>query len=244
MRVLVVSDVHANHEALRAVTEAETEEPDAVLCLGDLVDYGPDPVPCVAWARANAAATVRGNHDDALARGIRCRCAASVQPLSDATQDLARRALGPEDVAWLGTLPLEARVTIGGVRFLLVHATPQDPLFTYLRPDERPAWERAVEGVDADVVLVGHTHLPMALKIGTLLVVNPGSVGQPRDGDPRAAYAVVEDGRPVLRRASYDVEATVRSLGAQTLAPDIVQGLAGILRSGGAGAGSPSGGAA
>lgn len=231
MRVLVVSDLHGNEAALTAVSRVE--EPDVVLCLGDLVDYGPAPGACVAWVRANAVATVRGNHDDALVRGVRCVCSPDVQPLSDATQDLARRVLGPEDVAWLATLPLEARIKIGGIRFHLVHATPADPLFTYLRPDEVDAWGRAVETVDTDVVLVGHTHLPMALKVGSKLVVNPGSVGQPRDGDARAAYAVVDDGVPILRRAAYDVEETVRALAASGLDPAFVKALSGVLRTGG-----------
>ena len=232
MRILVVSDIHANEEALRAVWRAE--EPDAVLCVGDLVDYGPDPAPCVAWARTHAVAAVRGNHDDALGRGIRCRCAPAVQELSDETQDLARRDLGGSEVAWLRQLPLQADVTLGGVRFHLVHATPADPLFTYLPPEKTELWTQAVEQVDADVVLVGHTHLPMVLRVGTRLVVNPGSVGQPRDGDPRAAYAVVEDGVPRLGRSEYDVESTVRRLAARRLAPGIVQGLGRILRTGGA----------
>lgn len=231
MRVLVASDLHGNEAALTAVSRAE--EPDVVLCLGDLVDYGPAPGACIAWVRANAVATVRGNHDDALVRGVRCQCGPDVQRLSDATQDLARRVLGPEDVTWLGTLPLEARVTIGGVRFHLVHATPADPLFTYLRAGEVDSWERAVEAVDADVVLVGHTHLPMVLRVGSKLVVNPGSVGQPRDGDARAAYAVVDDGVPALRRAEYDVEQTVRALAASGLAPAVARALSGVLRTGG-----------
>ena len=233
MRVLVVSDLHGNEAALRAVSRVE--EPDAVLCLGDLVDYGPAPGACIAWVRTNTVATVRGNHDDALVRGVRCPCGPDVQPLSDATQDLARRVLGPEDVTWLRTLPPEARVTIGGVRFHLVHATPDDPLFAYLRPDEVDAWGRVVEPVDADVILVGHTHFPMVLKLGSKLVVNPGSVGQPRDGDPRAAYAVVDDGVPALCRAAYDVEETVRALAASGLDSAFVRALSGVLRTGGGG---------
>jgi len=240
MRILVVSDIHANEAALRAVYQAE--EPDAVFCLGDLVDYGPDPAPCVAWVRAHASATVLGNHDDALARGIRCRCGAPVQALSDATQDLARQALGLEEIEWLGARPLQMEIAIGGVRFLLVHATPADPLFTYLRPDETDAWIRAVESVDADVVLVGHTHLPMVLTAGSRMIVNPGSVGQPRDGDPRASYAIIDDGVPALRRAPYDVEATVRAFSGKGLAPEVLRALSETLRTGGLGETSTKGG--
>ncbi len=232
MRILVVSDIHANEPALRAVWQAE--EPDAVLCVGDLVDYGPDPAPCVAWTRNHAMAAVRGNHDDALVRRIRCRCARALQGLTDDTQELARQALGPDEIAWLRSLPLQTDIALGGVRFRLVHAAPADPLFTYLGPEETAAWTRAVEGVEADIVLVGHTHLPMVLRLGGKLVVNPGSVGQPRDGDPRAAYAVIEDGVPRLGRATYDIEETVRRLAECGLAPGVVEALERVLRTGGA----------
>lgn len=232
MRVLVISDLHGNDAALRAVLDAAGSV-DSILCLGDLVDYGPEPAACVDWVRRHATAVVRGNHDDALVRGIRCECSPESRGLSDATQNVARRQVTGESLEWLASLPAERRVELGGVRFHLVHATPRDPLFEYLGPERASDWERAVEAADADVVLVGHTHLPMILEAGGHLVVNPGSVGQPRDGDARAAFAVFDEGVPRLARAAYDVERVVRRLGSRGIEAGTRRSLATILRSGG-----------
>ncbi len=230
MRVLVVSDIHANWAALREMPE----NVDRVLCLGDLVDYGPEPKPCIDWVREHDAVAVRGNHDHAVAFRVGCGCAPAMREASEETRALMRDLLGPADLDFLGSRPLTGDVTLGGVRFHLLHATPSDPLYTYLRPDEESRWAREIESVDADVLLVGHTHLPMVMRVGKRLVVNPGSVGQPRDGDPRAAYAIVEDGEPRLERVAYDVEATVDALGTKALSNRTVESLTRLLRSGGA----------
>ncbi|HTS03369.1 MAG TPA: YfcE family phosphodiesterase [Thermoanaerobaculia bacterium] len=229
MRILVVSDIHANWAALREMPE----NVDRVLFLGDLVDYGPDPRPCIDWVRDHKAVGVRGNHDNAVAFRVGCGCAPAMRDAAEETRGLMWDLLDPADVAALGALPLAADVTLGGVRFHLVHATPSDPLYTYLRPDQGRRWADEIELVDADVILVGHTHLPMVMRVGKKVVVNPGSVGQPRDGDPRAAFAIVEDGEPRLERVTYDVEETVEALASRALTSRTVGSLSRVLRSGG-----------
>lgn len=229
MRILVVSDIHANWAALREMPE----NVDRVLVLGDLVDYGPEPRPCIDWVRDRSAVAVRGNHDNAVAFRVGCGCSPAMRDASEETRGLMWDLLDPADFDFLGSRPLTADVTIGGVRFHLVHATPSDPLHTYLRPGEEKRWAEEVARVDADVLLVGHTHLPMVMRVGKKLVVNPGSVGQPRDGDPRAAYAIFEDGEPRLERASYDVDATVQALAAKGLTHRTLESLTLLLRSGG-----------
>ncbi|MBM4048957.1 MAG: YfcE family phosphodiesterase, partial [Planctomycetes bacterium] len=124
------------------------------------------------------------------------------------------------------------RFELDGMRFLAVHATPSDPLFCYLAADEK-LWAHEVASVQADFILVGHTHRPFVLKCGQKSVVNPGSVGQPRDGDPRTSYAVIRDGRVELRRVEYPVESTVQALEATALARPVVAQLAQVLRTGG-----------
>ena len=228
MKILVVSDVHANWEALRRIPE----DCDAVLFIGDLVDYGPQPKECLAWMRAHATAVVSGNHDFAVANRLSARCAPRFQPLADATADLMWRLLDEDEIAYQRGFPITADLTLGGVRFHLVHATPSDPLYTYLPPPEEARWAAEVERLDADVLLVGHTHLPMILRVGTKLVVNPGSVGQPRERDPRAAYAIIEDGVPRLCRTEYDIEASVRLLAKRGLALDVAGSLAQVLLTG------------
>ena len=129
--------------------------------------------------------------------------------LTGVTRPLTQERLSAEDRRFLARLPVTRMVTLDDIRFLLVHATPRDPLDEYALADV-DFWARRLEKVDADVICVGHTHQPYVLEVGDKLVINPGSVGQPRDGDPRASYAVIEDNRVELKRVEYPVEETVR----------------------------------
>jgi putative phosphoesterase len=223
MRVLIVSDIHGNWEALRTV--AAQEEADRVLCLGDIVDYGPRPVETVRWVREHADAVVRGNHDTAVALGVSCRSAPAFRRLSEETRKLTVPLLSDTDRRYLAELPVRATLHLDGVSIELLHAAPGDPLYQYLPASDGEGWARAVEDIDAEIVLVGHTHLPAVLDVGGKLVVNPGSVGLPRDGDPRACYAVLEAGRPVLKRVAYDVSQTVQALREWGLPHDVASAL-------------------
>ena len=238
MRVLVVSDVHGNWPALEAVAAVPH---DVVVCLGDVVGYGPQPGECLRWLRARGALMVQGNHDRALADGVSPRCRLDFEWLAAATAGIARRQLSEEEMAFLRDLPRTRQVVLDGKRALLLHATPRDPLYSYLGPDA-DKWRAAVSGVEADFLLVGHTHLPFHIQLGDIQVLNPGSLGQPKHGDPRAAYAVVEDGRPRLERASYPVERTIAALMASGLDPAAFGALAAILRTGHVPAGGGPGG--
>jgi diadenosine tetraphosphatase ApaH/serine/threonine PP2A family protein phosphatase len=120
-------------------------------------------------------------------------------------------ALGPEERRYLLQLPVTQRVTLAGKRYLLVHATPRDPLDEYLLKD-RDVWARRVQNAEADIVCVGHSHMQFNLAVEGTVVLNPGSVGLPRDGDPRAAYAVIEDNRIELKRVGYPIEETIRRI--------------------------------
>lgn len=231
MRVLVVSDVHGNIEALRAVVRAE---PDVahVVCLGDLVDYGPAPDQAVAWVRAHALATVRGNHDNAVAFDEDCRSAPLFRRLSVETRAKTVPILAPENLAFLRSLPTRRTVHVDDTRLELLHAAPADPLFQYLPATRVEEWRKAAAVIDADLILVGHTHLPVIVDLGGKRMVNPGSVGLPRDGDPRACYAVLEDGEPMLRRVAYDVERTIAALQAWGLPEDVTRTLEHLYRGG------------
>jgi len=204
MRILVVSDIHANWAALAAIDEPF----DVCLCLGDLVDYGPDPLPCVRWAMTHATYAIRGNHDHGVAQGIPVTGQSGFRYLTQASRPSMWEALGSEERLYLLQLPVTRRFTLGGRRFLLVHATPRDPLDEYLLKDPT-TWSKRLNNVDADIVCVGHTHFQFNIQVNGVTVLNPGSVGLPRDGDPRAAFAVIEDNKIVLKRAEYPVETTV-----------------------------------
>ncbi|PWU24172.1 MAG: YfcE family phosphodiesterase [Candidatus Rokuibacteriota bacterium] len=234
MRILVISDLHANWPALEAVLTAEPH--DHLLVVGDLVSYGPHAREVVEYVRQHATLAVRGNHDEALARQVDCRCAPASKPLAEATRGRHREQLAADEIAFLGDLPPTASLTAGGQTLFAVHASPRDHFYRYtLTPDAPDAHLAEETGeVEADYVLLGHTHLPLARRVGSRLLVNPGSVGQPRDGDPRASYAVIEDGDVQLKRAAYDVDRTVRDLRALGLTPDVADRLTAILRTGAA----------
>jgi predicted phosphodiesterase len=229
MRALVLSDVHGNVAALDAIAAAERF--DAVICLGDLVGYGPEPGACVRWMHASADLVVQGNHDRAVGEGVPPGCRAQFRWLAEATAPIARAQLAADDRAYLAALPRWAHLTLSGVRYMFVHATPRDPLYQYLGPDAG-AWAEEVAGVDADVVVVGHTHLQFDLTAGATRIVNPGSVGQPKDGDPRTAYAVIEDGAIALRRLPYPVDRTIDALQRANVPAAAVADLTALLRTG------------
>lgn len=228
MRILVLADIHANWLALSAIREPF----DACLFLGDLVEYGTDAWPCIDWVRRNAHAAVRGNHDHSTAQRVTTAGATGCKKLAAATRELHWRSLDPLHLKFLARLPVTKSLQLDGKTFYLVHATPRDPMDEYLR-DDRAAWEQRLARIEADFVCVGHTHIPFHLDLGRCQVVNPGSVGQPRDGDPRAAYAVIEDGRVSLRRADYDIDAAIDRLRAGGLEDGLVDMAAEMLRTGG-----------
>jgi putative phosphoesterase len=207
MRLLILADIHANWPALAAIQEPF----DACLFVGDLVDYGTDPVPCVDWVRRHAHFMVRGNHDHAVAQRITVKKSTGLHRLAAAARPIHWQALNPLQMKFLTRMPVTRRVALEDKQFYLVHATPRDPFDEYLQ-DDKAAWTARLEGVRADFVLVGHTHIPYVLQLDQTTVINPGSVGQPRDGDPRASYALIENGKVKLRRVKYDIDLTLKQM--------------------------------
>jgi protein phosphatase len=228
MKIAIISDLHANLEALKSLPQ----DFDELWVLGDLVTYGPNPAEVVDVVRKRAALVVRGNHDHAAGTGEDPRCSEAFRGMAAATLAFTNATLDAEQRTYLANLPLTAERTIDGVRFLACHAVPSDPLFAYCRQDS-PRWAEEVANVPADIVLVGHTHLPFVLNVGGRLVVNPGSLGQPKNGLAHACYAVWEGGHMELRSFDYPVEETVRKVLALPVPDDIRQRLANVLRSGG-----------
>lgn len=228
MRILVLADIHSNWPALAAVQEPF----DACLFVGDLVDYGTDPVPCINWVRKHATASVRGNHDHAVAQRIPVKKTSGLHRLAAATRPLHWKLLSGLHMKFLTRLPVTRKLMLDDKRFYLVHATPRDPFDEYLRED-KSAWAARLDGIDADFVLVGHTHIPFALQLDGPMVINPGSIGQPRDGDPRAAYAIIENGKVELRRVAYDIDATLKHMRDSNVDADTIALAETVLRSGG-----------
>lgn len=228
MRILLISDIHANWAALRTIQENY----DVCLCSGDLVDYGVEPSPCIDWIRKHAEHTVRGNHDHGSAHNVGVNGGRGFRYLTGMTRPLTRKLLSEDERLYLARLPITRMVTLDTTRFLLVHGTPQDPLDEYA-PANPAYWSRRLVDVDADFVCVGHTHQPFVIEAGSQVVVNPGSVGLPRDGDPRGSYAIIDNGRVELKRFEYPIEETVKAVLASALEDQPKEMLVQSYRTGG-----------
>ena len=227
MRILVVADIHANRAALEAISEPH----DLCLCLGDTVEYGPDPAACVDWVRRHAHHGVRGNHDHGVAQNVDLVGTGGFRYLTMVTRGPTLAALGDSHRRYLATRPTTQMLTLDGKRFLLVHATPRDPLDEYT-PSDPKSWESRLRGVKADFVLVGHTHQQFSFPVGDAVLVNPGSVGLPRDGDPRARYAIIEGGEVRLKQVEYPIGETVARVEAMAIEPRARAMLADVYRHG------------
>lgn len=223
MRALIVSDVHGNLEALEAVlADARRQGPvDEVWCLGDVVGYGPDPGACVDLLASLGAVAVAGNHDLAAVGVIGLE---DFNPYAAEAARWAAEQLSEAQKAYLRGLPR----MLERAPFTLVHGSLRDPVWDYFEPSSMSPRQmrEAFQMQKTPFCLVGQSHVPLVcvergLQFGLLqegelsletearLVVNPGSVGQPRDGDPRASYLLYKgEGKRLLhRRIEYDVGA-------------------------------------
>lgn len=217
--VALLSDVHSNLPALRAVlahlgrpdgegagacTCAAPPRVDALWCLGDTVGYNAHPGECLELVRRHCAVVLLGNHDWAAVTGD----TRVFNPNAAAGVAHSRRVLPSKDVEYLESLAPAAR--IGDA--LLCHGSPDDPLWEYV--DVSTARSYLTRPDLPRVVAFGHTHVPFILESGARRVLNVGSVGQPRDGDPRAAFVTLdtETGETFLHRVAYDVDAAAQAV--------------------------------
>jgi len=207
MKIVIISDIHGNIDALRALPEPY----DELWVLGDLVNYGPEPAAVIDFVQSKASVVVAGNHDYSIGFNQDPRCSARFRQMAEATRRYTDSVLGPAHKDFLRRLPRYAETLRQGTRFHLCHAIPSDPLFGYCQADS-PRWPAEIEDLKSDVLLVGHTHLPSLQSMGSRSVVNPGSLGQPKSGSPEARYAVWEDGRIRLKSYPYPIETAVASV--------------------------------
>jgi diadenosine tetraphosphatase ApaH/serine/threonine PP2A family protein phosphatase len=239
VRYAILSDIHGNLEALRAVLAVAREQAEAFICLGDIVGYGADPQACIELIAERFLAVVGGNHEHAVAGLMSLHW---FNPLARVAAEWTRERLDDDHRAWLGALPLIREIESA----TLVHASPRHP----------EEWEYLVSAEDGyaafpsfatRLCFVGHSHLPrmwvqgswgrghdpaateITVESGCRYIVNVGSVGQPRDHDPRAAWALwdAEARRVSLRRVSYDVGAAQAKIRAAGLPRFLADRLAG-----------------
>jgi putative phosphoesterase len=220
-RVAVITDIHANLPALQAALRRIDElGVDAVYCCGDLVGYGPHPNEVCALMAERKIPTIYGNYDYAIARDLEdCGCAYVTPHDRELGQRSVDWTLAHTDQAskdYMRGLPFDMRLTVGETAVHLVHGSPRK-VNEYLFA-EKPArlYERLAAAEEADVLVFGHTHKPWVRAYGGVLFVNCGSVGKPKDGDPRAAFAVLQtaDGgvRVHIERVEYDAQAVARDV--------------------------------
>lgn len=227
MKIVVISDVHANREALMALPEFG----DELWVLGDLVDYGPNPSEVVTLLRSRADIVVRGNHDQAVGYEDDPRCTPRFRKMAVETRDVSIRSMDGDLTRYLQQLPLHRTVERDGKKFYLCHAIPSDPLYGYC-PENSERWAQEIEKLGTDYLLVGHTHTPFIRKVGTTTVVNPGSLGQPKTGKPDACYAVWYDDHFELKQFPYSYPETIAKLQQLPVSPDVKRDLETVLISG------------
>lgn len=194
--IAIISDVHGNLPALKAVLEKiDALGCETVISLGDVVGYYAQPGECIDLLRDRGIVNILGNHDHYIVSGEGC-------PRSKLVSDITeyqRGIISPQQVAWLAQS--HSYIIDGSTYF--IHGGWQDPVDQYLytiAQTDIPA--------EAETFFAGHTHVQVLLDVKGRTFCNPGAVGQPRDGDPRAAFATFEDGRIELRRVGYDIDET------------------------------------
>jgi protein phosphatase len=228
MKIAIISDVHGNFDALSELPESY----DELWALGDLVNYGPEPGQVIDWVRDKATLIVRGNHDQCIGYGDDPQCSPRFRHMAEATRQFSDAVVTPEQKVYIRSFPSRIGVRRAQTRFFLCHATPSDPLYEY-RTAESEKWVEECTQLNTDVIFVGHTHVPFIRSFNGQILVNPGSIGQPKTGKPDACYAVWENGQVSLRTYPYRVGQTIEKIRRMPIAQNIQHNLIAVLESGG-----------
>jgi protein phosphatase len=228
MKIVIVSDIHGNYDALSALPESY----DELWVLGDLVNYGPEPKEVVDFVKGKATLVVRGNHDQSIGYGDDPRCSPRFRQMAEATGKFSETVVTAEQKLYLRSFPTRLNAVRERTRFFLCHATPSDPLYEY-RTAESEKWVNECMQLGADVIFVGHTHIPFIRSFNRQILVNPGSLGQPKTGKPDACYAVWENGQVSLRTYAYPIDKTIGKIRLMPIGKSIQLDLIRVLEFGG-----------
>lgn len=209
MLIAFISDIHANFEALKTILERIDDlEIKKIYCLGDIVGYGPDPNECIENIRGRKIPSILGNHEcGVIEKNTSWFNIYAAQSIWWTIENLTEKNLN-----FIKTLPEKVELTLNNRRILLVHGSPNNPTWEYVYENNVDAG--FVEKLNYDIIVMGHTHIPFIKKVKNKLVINPGSIGQSRDGDFRASFAIVDLKKLEAKiiRVEYDVEKVARKI--------------------------------
>ncbi|MDI6859875.1 MAG: metallophosphoesterase family protein [Methanocellales archaeon] len=200
MKIALISDIHSNLPALKAVLDII--DVDQILCAGDIVGYYPFPNEVIELVKEHDLRSIYGNHDKAVITGD----TSWFNPIAASAIEWTRDNISLEGIKFLEELP--AQLMFEDVA--IVHGSPHDP-DEYVYPTTSPVkLEKFLDQVSKKVLVLGHTHVQWSLELGDRKIINPGAVGQPRDGNPKAAYAILDTKSKefTMHRIGYDVEET------------------------------------
>ncbi len=210
MKILIFSDIHANYEALKSLVQRETY--DFSIFLGDSVDYGPQPAETLDLLLETTDIRIMGNHDRAVAYDEDCHCSLEMHDLSEYTRkEVSMKLLSSNDMDKLRKFDEFVTRDIENMKFYMTHASPNNHLYGYLFSTEAEMVCRDKKLSEFNYILVGHTHFMMIYRNR---ILNPGSSGQPRDGNPMPTYLLMdtENSQISFKRFSYDREKTREKL--------------------------------
>jgi len=206
MKVAIIADIHGNLDALKVVIEdIRGRGIKDIVCAGDIVGYGPEPDKCVELIRKNLVTCVRGNHE---------QVAVTLDDLDRVTNDAkdsliwTNKQLSFQNKQYLKDLPITKK--IGNI--FMVHGSPFDPLYEYVYEDDDMSY--FIRSADSEILVMAHTHVPYIKMVKKTLIINPGSVGQPRDNLPEASYCILdtETRKAIIIRVPYDINAVEKKI--------------------------------
>ncbi len=223
MRLLVISDIHSNYEALKSLI-AHVEY-DEIIFLGDAVNYGPQPVETLDWIRENVKYRILGNHDNSTLNNEDPKCSEKTRDIAIYTmENITRKLMDKTSLEVLSTFKKSIDVEIDGIRYLMMHGSPYDNLFGYTYGNEAEKISADNDLSKFSRILIGHTHFPMLYRSR---IINPGSCGMPRDGNPKPWYAVIDHRKEDIEfhRFKYNSELVREMLGKMVKDKGILQEL-------------------
>lgn len=211
MKIAFLADIHSNIHALTEVfKKIKSINVDEILCCGDIVGYNSFPIECIELLRENNVKSIKGNHDQAVVDGK----TSLFNEFGIAGINFDREVIESDDINFLEKLSNNKKFNCENIRFYIAHGSPRDNLFEYVFPWSTDDFLREIsKNVDSDVIVLGHTHIQMETEVAGKLFLNPGSVGQPRDGIPKSCFMVYDTDTKKAKwyRVSYDIDAAAKA---------------------------------